>query len=93
MWAAGSWEWRRGAGLTVGGKVSQSTSVKNAEVKGPMMFVYTQRDLYDSEQPKGDWAIRETRTHVFFPEQKAAKPGSDKPKKKPLGEFPSRELS
>ncbi|GMK59206.1 hypothetical protein CspeluHIS016_0702210 [Cutaneotrichosporon spelunceum] len=83
MWAAGSWEWRRDAGLTVGGKVCQSTTVNDAEVKGSMMFVYTQRDLFDSEKPEGDWAIRETRTHVFFPEAKASDPGTNKPKKKP----------
>lgn len=85
MWASGSWEWRRGAGLTVGNKVCQSTTVKNAEVKGPMMFVYTQRDLFDSEKPEGEWVIRETRTHVFFPEAKKSEPGTNKPKKKPTG--------
>ncbi|BEJ13997.1 hypothetical protein CspHIS471_0311710 [Cutaneotrichosporon sp. HIS471] len=84
MWAAGSWEWRRDAGLTVGGKVCQSTVIKDAEVKGPMMFVYTQRDLYDSEKPEGDWAIRETRTHVFFPDMKKSEEGTNKPKKKPM---------
>lgn len=89
MWAAGSWEWRRNAGLTLGGKAAQVTRVKDAEVKGNMMFVYQERELYDSDKPSGDWAIRETRTHVFFPEAKSSKPDANKPKKKPLGECPT----
>lgn len=86
MWAAGSWEWRRGAGLTIGGKATQSTTVKDTEIKGKMMFVHTQRDLYDGPEAKGDWAVRETRTHVFFPEADKSDPSTNKPKKKPMGE-------
>lgn len=85
MWAGGFMEWNPKSQIKLGDEVEQAVKVARAEEKAGMMFVYQAREL----APKGgDWAVREERTHVFFPPKQEEAKGGAKPggKKKPAGE-------
>lgn len=63
MWAGGSFQWKPDVTLRIGEGVSELTVVPKVEFKNNMIFVYQEKTLF----PEGseDWAVRETRTHVF----------------------------
>lgn len=88
MWAGGFMEWNPKSQIKLGDEVEQAVRVARAEEKAGMMFVYQAREL----APKGgEWAVREERTHVFFPPKQEEAKGGAKPggKKKPAGESPA----
>lgn len=87
MWAGGYVEWNPKSTIKIGDEVEQQVRVARAEEKAGMMFVYQAREV----APKGqEWAVKEERTHVFFPPKEEEGKGGAKPggKKKSAGEWP-----
>ena len=72
MWAGGSMIWNdKVPSLKIGETVTQAVRIADVEYKKGMVFVHQQRDIHTTEVEEGRWAVRETRTHVFRPDERS----------------------